>query len=69
MIIINHSNDYISVYKHCSMLVKRAREVVAQGELIALSGNSGETSIGPHLHFEIWKNGQPVNPKKLLLNN
>lgn len=67
MIMINHSNDYITVYKHCSVLVKREREVVTQGELIALSGNTGETK-GPHLHFEIWKSGVPVNPKKILLN-
>src|SRR5690606_21271136 len=67
MIMINHSNDYITVYKHCSVLVTREREVVTQGELIALSGNTGETK-GPHLHFEIWKSGVPVNPKKILLN-
>ncbi len=68
MMIINHEDGYISVYKHCSVLLKKSREKVRQGELIALSGNSGETTTGPHLHFEIWKDGQPVNPKSLFYN-
>jgi murein DD-endopeptidase MepM/ murein hydrolase activator NlpD len=68
MMIINHDDGYITVYKHCSVLLKKPREKIRQGELIALSGNSGETSTGPHLHFEIWKDGEPVNPKSLFLN-
>jgi murein DD-endopeptidase MepM/ murein hydrolase activator NlpD len=68
MMIINHEDSYISVYKHCSVLLKKPREKVHQGEIIALSGNSGETTTGPHLHFEIWKDGQPVNPKSLFYN-
>lgn len=67
-LIINHSNDYITVYKHCSSLLKRQRESVLQGELIALSGNTGEKTSGPHLHFELWKNGKPINPKTILIN-
>jgi murein DD-endopeptidase MepM/ murein hydrolase activator NlpD len=68
MIIIAHSNNYITVYKHCSSLLKKTRDVVEQGELIALSGNTGLLTTGPHLHFEIWKNGQAINPKSLLVN-
>ena len=68
MIIIIHPNDYISVYKHCSSLLKRKREKIIQSEMIALSGNTGHKSHGPHLHFEIWKNGQPLNPQKLFIN-
>jgi murein DD-endopeptidase MepM/ murein hydrolase activator NlpD len=68
MIVINHPEDYVTVYKHCSSLVKKPREIVYQGELIALSGNTGETTTGPHLHFEIWLKGQPQNPKTLLIN-
>lgn len=68
MIIIGHPNGYITVYKHCSALLKKSRDVVLEGEMIALSGNSGEITTGPHLHFEIWKNGKPINPKNLLIN-
>ncbi len=68
MIILNHNNGYISVYKHCSVLLKRVRETVLQGETIALSGNTGEISTGPHLQFEIWKDGQPIDPKTVLIN-
>lgn len=68
MIMIQHENKYITVYKHCSVLIKKQREKVIQGELIALSGSSGKTSTGPHLHFEIWKNGNAIDPKNLLIN-
>jgi murein DD-endopeptidase MepM/ murein hydrolase activator NlpD len=66
-IIIQHDNGFITVYKHCSALIKKEREFVVQGELIALSGNSGKNTSGPHLHFEIWKNGKPINPKEILI--
>ncbi len=69
MIIINHPNGYVTVYKHCSALLKKQRDIVTGGETIALSGNSGEMTTGPHLHFEIWKHGKPIDPKNLLLNN
>lgn len=68
MIIIAHCNGYITIYKHCSMLLKRERDNVIQGELIALSGNTGKITTGPHLHFEIWKDGIPLDPSKILLN-
>ena len=68
MIMIQHDNNYITVYKHCSVLIKKQREKVIQGELIALSGSSGKTSTGPHLHFEIWKDGNAIDPKNLLIN-
>lgn len=69
MIILAHSDGYITVYKHCSVLLKKARDSVYEGEIIALSGNTGEITTGPHLHFEVWKNGKPINPKTLLINN
>lgn len=68
MIIIVHPNDYISIYKHCSSLLKNKKEKIVQGELIALAGNTGHKSHGPHLHFELWKNGKPLNPEKLFIN-
>jgi murein DD-endopeptidase MepM/ murein hydrolase activator NlpD len=67
MIIINNNNGYITIYKHCSVLLKKARDLVFQGETIALSGNTGEISTGPHLHFEIWKDGEPIDPAKILI--
>ena len=66
-IIIQHDGGFISVYKHCSSLLKRKRDIVVQGELIALSGNTGQNTTGPHLHFEIWKNGKPQNPKEFFI--
>ncbi len=67
MIIIQHSNDYTSVYKHCSSIIKRIRDTVTHGELIALSGNSGKNTTGPHLHFELWYKGKPVDPKTFII--
>ena len=68
MIIIIHRDGYISIYKHCSSLIKGVRDNVEQGELIALSGNSGKHTTGPHLHLEIWRDGKPVNPEKQFIN-
>lgn len=59
---IQHSNNMISVYKHNSALLKKNGDRVKAGESIAFIGNSGEYSEGPHLHFELWENGAPVNP-------
>jgi len=66
-IIIQHDYGYITMYKHCSSLLKKPQDFVKQGELIALSRNSGKKSTGPHLHFEIWHMGKPVNPEKLII--
>ena len=62
VIIIDHGDMLLSVYKHNSSLVKKQNELVAAGEVIALSGNQGTLTTGPHLHFELWKNGAPINP-------
>ncbi len=67
MVIIQHSNEFTSVYKHCSSIVKRIRDTVTHGELIALSGNSGKNTTGPHLHFELWYKGKPVDPKNFII--
>ncbi len=69
IIILSHSDGYLSFYKHCSVILKKEKEFVKQGELIAQSGNSGLATTGPHLHFEIWHNGKPVNPETLLIIN
>ncbi len=67
-IIIQHHNGYTSIYKHCSVLLKKERDNVERGEIIALSGNSGRNTTGDHLHFEVWKDGKPINPKEILIN-
>ncbi len=67
-IIINHPENYVTKYMHLASLVKKEGEIIKQGELIALSGNSGIQSSGPHLHFEIWKDGKAINPEEVLIN-
>jgi len=68
VIIIQHPQNYLSVFKHCSEILKTVREDVARGEVIALSGNTGTNTTNAHLHFELWKNSKPINPKTLLIN-
>jgi len=63
VIAIQHKNDYVSLYKHNSLLLKEAGDFVNAGDHIAVIGNSGELSSGPHLHFELWHKGTPVNPE------
>lgn len=64
---IQHANNMVSVYKHNSVLLKKEGDQVKAGESIAFVGNSGDHSDGPHLHFELWMNGIPVNPTDYLV--
>lgn len=64
---IQHENNIISVYKHCASLLKKVGDNVKTGDAIAIIGNSGELSTGPHLHFEIWHNGKPINPRDYIV--
>ncbi len=66
VIIIDHSNNFLSVYKHNALLTKKQGELVKAGEVIAKVGNTGEFSSGPHLHFELWSEGYPINPTNLI---
>ena len=68
-VLIKHEDEYYSLYKHCSGLMVKERDYVNQGELIALSGNTGINTTGPHLHFELWKEGKAINPLDLLITN
>ncbi|HLF20657.1 MAG TPA: M23 family metallopeptidase [Bacteroidota bacterium] len=68
LVIISHSNGFLTFYKHNQSLLKAANTFIKRGEPIAFLGNSGRTSSGPHLHFEIWKNGTPVDPSLYVLN-
>jgi murein DD-endopeptidase MepM/ murein hydrolase activator NlpD len=67
-VIISHANGYMTFYKHNESLLRGASMHVHRGEPIATLGNSGTTSSGPHLHFEIWKDGIPVNPAGFMIN-
>ena len=63
---VQHANGMFSLYKHNSILFKSAGEYVKSGEVIAIIGNSGDLSSGPHLHFELWHKGTPVNPENYI---
>ena len=63
---IQHKNNLLSIYKHNSEVLKKIGEYVDAGEPISIVGNSGEHSTGPHLHFELWHNGYPINPEKFI---
>jgi len=62
VIIMEHEEGLLSVYKHNSSINKEQGDLVRAGEVIASVGNTGEFTTGPHLHFELWSNGNPVNP-------
>ena len=66
MISVQHANNLVSVYKHNSVLLRKVGDMVKAGESIAFIGDTGENSEGPHLHFELWENGAPVNPTQYL---
>ena len=65
VIIVDHGDNIVSVYKHNSKSLKEQNDFVQAGEVIAYSGNQGSLSSGPHLHFELWKNGTPIDPEPL----
>lgn len=62
VVIIDHGNGLISVYKHNASLTKEQGDLVKAGEVIAISGDAGELTTGPHLHFELWSDGYPIDP-------
>lgn len=61
---IQHGNNVLTFYKHCASLLKKKGDYVKGGEAIAIIGNTGTQSTGPHLHFEIWVNGKALDPSK-----
>lgn len=64
---VQHNQDFITIYKHCGSLLKKEGDKVSGGEVIALVGNTGVHTTGPHLHFELWHKGQAVNPEKYIV--
>jgi murein DD-endopeptidase MepM/ murein hydrolase activator NlpD len=66
VITVQHAGNLVSVYKHNSVLLKKEGNLVKAGEAIAIIGNSGQLTTGPHLHFELWHNSNPVDPEQLI---
>ncbi len=62
VVVVQHGNDLVSIYKHCSVVLKKVGNFVRSGEPIAIVGDTGELSTGPHVHFELWFKGNAVNP-------
>ena len=69
VIAVQHTDGYLSVYKHNARLLARVGERVRSRETLALSGNTGEVTSGPHLHFELWRNGLAQDPRTYLVNS
>ena len=63
---IQHKNGYLSFYKHNSVVLKSVGDFVKTGDHVSIIGNSGEFSSGPHLHFELWHKGLPLNPEEYI---
>jgi len=66
VILLEHSQGFISVYKHNASVYKTQGELIKIGEVIANAGSTGALSTGPHLHFELWEDGYPVNPSNYI---
>jgi murein DD-endopeptidase MepM/ murein hydrolase activator NlpD len=65
---VQHPNNIVSVYKHNASLLKETGDLVRAGDIISVVGDSGELyTSGPHLHFEIWYKGSPLDPEKHIL--
>lgn len=63
---IQHTDDIVSIYKHNDKLLKKVGDKVKAGTSIAIVGNTGDTSTGPHLHFELWHKGEAVDPARYI---
>ncbi|MCH8330763.1 MAG: M23 family metallopeptidase [Bacteroidetes bacterium] len=69
VIVIQHDNNLVSFYKHNSVLLKKVGTFVSAGDVIAIIGSSGEFTTGPHLHFELWHEGVPLDPRDYIVFN
>ena len=63
---VQHQDNIISIYKHNAKLLKQVGDHIKAGDAIAIVGNSGELTTGPHLHFELWYKGVPVDPEQYI---
>jgi murein DD-endopeptidase MepM/ murein hydrolase activator NlpD len=66
VIAVQHQGNLMSVYKHNAQLLKKVGTFVNAGEILSIVGNSGEMTNGPHLHFELWYNGNSINPEEFV---
>ena len=66
VIALQHAEGFVSFYKHNSELLKQVGETVYISDPIAVIGNTGSLSTGPHLHFELWQDGKPIDPEQLI---
>jgi len=66
ILIVQHNNDFISVYKHCAVLLRNQGDKILTGDPIGIVGNTGENTSGPHLHFELWQKGNALNPQEFI---
>ena len=66
VMVIQHNKDLVSIYKHNAALLRKVGNFVKRGEVVAIMGNSGEFSTGPHLHFELWYEGKALNPEHFI---
>jgi putative membrane peptidase len=65
-LVLQHADGLLSVYKHTSSVLKLVGDLVRGGEVVAIVGDTGMLTTGPHLHFEIWANGRPLNPESYI---
>jgi murein DD-endopeptidase MepM/ murein hydrolase activator NlpD len=63
---LQHRNGFVSIYKNNDLILKKTGDQVRTGEVIAIIGSSGQEKAGPHLHFELWYKGMPVNPESYI---
>lgn len=63
---VQHEHNLVSFYKHNAVLLKKAGDFVKAGDILGIIGNSGDLTTGPHLHFELWHDGNPINPKNYI---
>tara|TARA_B000000565_G_C23718987_1_gene352691 strand:+ start:21 stop:875 length:855 start_codon:yes stop_codon:yes gene_type:complete len=66
-VIVYHRDQLTSVYKHNYLSKVKTGDYVKQGQVVALSGNTGELTSGPHLHFELWDSNGPINPEDFII--
>lgn len=66
VVAVQHTGNIVSIYKHNSVLMKKQGDFVRAGEVIAVVGNTGEETTGPHLHFELWQDGKPIDPEEYI---